>query len=110
MGKNKGKNMQTELAFKEQISTLLDNPILTSLIRDKRYEVDKNTIIELEGSFNFSLKFENDRLVLNVLNIQPKVTFKKILTFNGRINSISIGKNDILITIENLPDVRIGLI
>lgn len=99
-----------ELELKEQVSKLLDNPVLIGLIRDKRYEIDKNTYIELSGPLNFSLSYVNDRLVLTIQDIQPKVTAKRILRFQGRLETISIGKNDIIVGLKDLPDVTLSLI
>lgn len=101
--------MAIELKAKEQITTLLENEFLINLLRDKKHVFNKHAWIELEGTFNFSLRWENDRLIIDVQDIQPKVTAKMLLKIQGRLNKISIGKNDIILSLVGLPDQTIVL-
>lgn len=102
--------MSTELAFKKEIVALLDNKVITSLLRDKVYNIDDSTQIVLDGKLNFSLSMSNDRLVLDILDVKPQLTAKRfLLKLKGRISKISIGKNDIVIAIDGLPDQTIIL-
>ncbi len=98
-----------ELAYKEQINNLLDNKVLVSLIKDKRYDIDKNTWIELEGELSFTLSFANERLVLTMDNIKPKLTARRFLKFQGRVSSILIGRENLIISLDGLPDQTIPL-
>lgn len=104
--------MSTELGFKKEISSLLDNKVITGLIRDKVYNIDDSTQITLEGKLNFSLSMSGDRLVLDILDVKPQLSAKRGFFFKlkGRISKISIGKNDILIAIDGLPDQTITLV
>ncbi len=99
-----------ELAAKEQIGNILDNKVLVALLRDKKYVVDSHTWIELEGNLDFSLSYEDERIVLSILSIKPRITAKRFLKFQGRISKLRIGKNDILVEIDNLPDQTITLV
>lgn len=102
--------MSTELAFKKEITALLDNPMITSLIRDKVYNIDNSTQIVLDGKLNFSLSMVNDRLVLDILDVKPQIVAKRLfMKMKGRISKISIGKNDIVVAIDGLPDQTITL-
>jgi hypothetical protein len=99
-----------ELDKKQEINAILSNEILISLLRDKRYDIDERTTLEIEGNLNFSLSYENSKLIVIMNDIRPKLTIKRFLKFHGRISKISIGVDDILISIDNLPDLKIILI
>lgn len=103
--------MLFELNAKAQVNSILSNDLIVGLIRDKKYVFpNKGGWIELEGSLNFSLSWENDRLVLTINNVKPRVTAKVLLLkVQGRLNKIKIGKEDILLEIDDLPDPVVKL-
>lgn len=101
---------ELELELKQQASQLLSNQMLVSLLRDKRYNIDQRTYIELEGDFNFTLSYTNDRLILTCNNVKPKVVAKRFLKFVARLSSISIGKDDIIFGLDGAPDLTAKLV
>ncbi len=101
--------MQTELALKPQIAALLSNEVLTSLVRDKHYKINESTWIDIEGELQFHVLMDGDRLVIKMDNILPKLTAKRFLKFSGRINAISIGKENIIVELDGLPDQTLVL-
>ncbi len=104
--------MSTELGFKKEITSLLDNKVVTGLIRDKMYKIDDSTVITLDGKLNFSLSMSGDRLVLDILDVKPQISATRGIFFKlkGRVSKISIGKNDIIVAIDGLPDQTITLV
>lgn len=101
---------ELELELKQQVSQLLSNQMLVSLLRDKRYNIDQRTYIELEGDFNFTLSYVNDRLILTCNSVKPKVVAKRFLKFVTRLSSISIGKDDIIFGLDGAPDLTAKLV
>lgn len=99
-----------DIPFKKEVHSLLSNPIITGLIRDKIIQIDNRTKIELTGDLNFSLRMDGERLVVDIHDVKPKVTAKRFLRFDGRISSVSIGHENVIISIDNLPDVTLNLV
>ena len=102
-----------ELKLKEQVSSLLDNPFIVSLIRDKKYEIDNKNYIELEGELNFSLSFQNDKLVLTFHDLKPRITATRTffnIRFQSRVNSLVFSKDNVVIYLSDFPAQTIPLI
>lgn len=102
--------MPIEVEGKSQIDSLLKNKILTSLLKTKRYDIDANTWIDVQGDLTFTLSMPADRLIITCNNIQPRLTAKRFFKFQGRVTFISIGLKDIVIGLDGLPDVTVNVV
>jgi len=108
----------TELPFKAEISSLLDNKLITSLLRDKYYKVDDKTELYLEGNLDFTLSMTNTSLVITMNNIKPKITYHVFkrggmlgkVKVDGRLTFISISKDNITMGIDGMPDQVLKLV
>ncbi len=101
-----------EVQAKEFVGQLLSNEILHNLIWTKRHDINPDTFIELEGDLSFTISNSGDRLLITLHDILPKITTKvlhHLIKLNGRLSTISIGQNDIILGLVGLPDQKITL-
>ncbi len=103
-----------ELQIKSKVAALFDNPLVMGLLKDKVYHVDSDTIITLYGDLNFTLKVDSDRIALMIHDVQPQITAKRGLgmfkvNLKGRITSITLVRDRLLVAIDGLPDVEVPL-
>lgn len=104
--------MELSLPLKAQANAILSNTFITSLIRDGKFVAENGDTVTLEGALNFSLSMAGDRLLLTLHDMRPRVVAKRLMGLvrvKAKITSISIGPSDVIVGIEDWPDLTIPL-
>ena len=101
------------LKLKDKITSILSNPALIALMKDKKYKVNTNTEISYEGEISSKMTFEKDKIIITFSNLKPKIVYSitgtSFLEVDGRLETITISSSSIVLGISGLPDQTIIL-
>ncbi len=101
---------EISLSIKESIAKILDNKAITSLLRDKKYVSDNGDYVTLEGDLNFSLRMNGDAITLDIHDVRPMVVARRFfIKLKGRLNSVTIARESIVLNIEGLGNIPIPI-
>jgi TRAP-type uncharacterized transport system substrate-binding protein len=81
------------LKLKDKITSILSNPALIALMKDKKYKVNANTEISYEGEISSKMTFEKDKIIITFSNLKPKIVYSitgtSFLEVDGLVTTIA---------------------